>query len=92
MTEDERRAFICALDEELLKGGIILSEWTTFLAKDAEEALCLGAYLASILTAAAAIESHLRFECYGLDVKKNSFCELIQEQIRKTLSPERDTV
>jgi len=64
MTEDERRAFIFALDEELLKGGIILSEWTTFLAKDAEGALCLGAYLASILTAAAAIESHLRFECW----------------------------
>jgi hypothetical protein len=78
MTEEEKRAFIFELDEELLKGGIILSEWTTFLAKDAEEAFCLGANLASILTAVAAIESHLKFESYGINDKPNSLYELIE--------------
>jgi hypothetical protein len=91
MTEEEKRSYILELDEKLLKGGIILSEWPTFLAKDAEEAFCLGANLASILAAQAAIESHLRFEHYDSDEKKNSaFHELIEnsdfpEQLKNDL-------
>ena len=34
MTEEDKWTYIVNLDEELLKGGVILSEWTTFLAKE----------------------------------------------------------
>lgn len=64
MTEREKWDYIINLDEELLLGGAILSEWTTFLAKDAETAFCSGANLSSILTCQAAIESHLRFDYF----------------------------
>ena len=40
----------------------MLSEWSTFLARDAETAFCSGAHLAAILAAQAAVESHLRYE------------------------------
>ncbi len=60
------------LDEELLLGGVILSEWSTFLIKDADEAYCNRANLAAILVAQAAIESHLRYE-YLDDIAKNKF-------------------
>jgi hypothetical protein len=62
MTEQEKWDYILALDEELLKGGVMLSEWSTFLARDAEAAFCSGASLAAILAAQAAVESHLRYE------------------------------
>ncbi len=62
MEENEKWNYILELDEELLKGGVILSEWSTFLIKDTDIAFCSGAYLAAILTATAGIESHLRFE------------------------------
>ena len=62
MTEQEKWDYILALEEELLKGGVILSEWSTFLANDAETAFCSGANLAAILAAQAAVESHLRYE------------------------------
>jgi hypothetical protein len=47
-----------------LLGGVVISEWSTFLAKDAELAFCSGANLAAILAAQAAIESHLRYEYF----------------------------
>ncbi len=62
MTQQEKWDYILALDEELLQGGVAISEWSTFLARDAETAFCSGAHLASILAAQAAIESHLRYE------------------------------
>lgn len=65
MTEQEKWDYIIALDEELLNGGVMLSEWTTFLVKDAEIAFCHGANLSCVLTCQAAIESHLRFECFN---------------------------
>jgi hypothetical protein len=65
MTEQEKWDYIIALDEEFLLGGVILSEWTTFLARDAETAFCSGANLSSILAALAAVESHLRYEYFS---------------------------
>ena len=62
MTEKEKWDYVLALDEELLQGGVMLSEWSTFLARDAETAFCSGAHLAAILAAQAAVESHLRYE------------------------------
>lgn len=79
MTEQENWNYILDLDEELLQGGVILSEWTTFLVKDAESAFCSNANLASILTCQAAIESHLRFDYFNNEESKGwGFYHLIE--------------
>lgn len=62
MTVDKRWEYIVSLDEELLLGGVILSEWSAFLIRDADVAFVHGAHLASIITAMAGIETHLRYE------------------------------
>ena len=62
MSPEEKKEYINKLDEELLVGGVMLSEWSTFLIRDADTAFCSGANLAAILVSQAAIESHLRFE------------------------------
>lgn len=80
MTEQDKWKYIMELNEELLKGGVILSEWTTFLAKDAESAFCADAHLSSILSCQAAIESHLRYECFDpKESKRWGFYELIEK-------------
>lgn len=90
MTEQERWQYIINLDEELLKGGIILSEWTTFLAKDAETAFCSNANLSSILACQAAIESHLRYEYFNAKESKGwGFYKLIEKSsLEKSLKSE----
>ena len=78
MNEQEKWEHINRLDEELLVGGVVLSEWSTFLIREAETAFCKGANLAAILVAVAGIESHLRFEYFrGLNEKKYSLYDLI---------------
>ena len=78
MNEQGKWEYINRLDEELLVGGVILSEWSTFLIREAETAFCKGANLAAILVAVAGIESHLRFEYFrGLNEKKYSLYNLI---------------
>jgi len=57
---DDRWKFIHELDEEYLKGGVILSEWCVFIVRSADLAFASGAFLATILTAAAGIEAYLR--------------------------------
>ena len=76
MTEDQKWAYLVELDETLLKGGVILSEWATFLVKDADLAFVGGAYLASIITALAGVETHLRGEGGG---NKKRLADLIAE-------------
>lgn len=90
MTEKQKWEYINRLDEELLLGGVVLSEWTTFLAKDAEIAFCSGAYLSSILASQAAIESHLRYEYFSdNNTKKWSLFNLIENsQLDNTLKSE----
>lgn len=79
-TEEQKWDYILQLDEELLLGGVILSEWTTFLAKDAETAFCSGAYLSSILSSQAAIESHLRYDHFDPAITKSwTFYNLIEQ-------------
>jgi len=79
MNEQDKWEYINALDEELLQGGVMLSEWTTFLAKDAEIAFCSGANLSCILACQAAIESHLRFDYFYAETSKNwGFYQLIE--------------
>ncbi|NQU11657.1 hypothetical protein HQ590_12760 [bacterium] len=62
MTEQEKCDYLNKLDEELLRGGVMLSEWSTFQIRDADVAYTSGAHLAAILTALAGVESHLRYE------------------------------
>jgi hypothetical protein len=62
MTEDEKWNFIVSLDDESLRGGVILSEWSAFLVRDADTAFAGGAHLATILTSLAGIESHLKYD------------------------------
>jgi len=62
--QNDRWDYINLLDAELLKGGIILSEWCSFIVRDSDLAFVGGAYLSCILTAVSAIETHLRYE-YG---------------------------
>ncbi len=62
MNEEDRWGQLVALDEELLKGGVILSEWCSFIVWEADTAFAKGAYLASILTAVSGIETYLRSE------------------------------
>jgi len=62
MSEDEHWAHLVALDEELLQGGVALSEWCSMIVREADIAFTKGAYLAAILTSVAGIESHLRSE------------------------------
>lgn len=60
--QETRDLFIQRLDDELLKGGVTLSEWCAFIVKETDQAYSGGAYLPTILTAVAAIETHLRAE------------------------------
>ncbi len=62
MTEDEKWEYLVSLDETLLQGGVILSEWATYLIKSADLAFVGGANLASIITGLAGVETHLRGE------------------------------
>jgi uncharacterized protein YutE (UPF0331/DUF86 family) len=75
MNEKTRWEFINGLDEDLLKGGVILSEWCAFIVREADLAFAKGADLASILTAMAGIETYLRSE-YAQS-QKDRFYELI---------------
>lgn len=80
MTEQQRWQFIIELDEELLKGGVILSEWTAFLVRDVETAFCAEAYLSAILTCQAAIEAHLRYDYFDAKESKGwGFYQLIEK-------------
>lgn len=61
MNQEERWNYLLQLDEKLLVGGAVISEWTTFLVRDTDIAFCSGANLATILVGQAAIEAYLRY-------------------------------
>ena len=65
MIEQERWDYLLKLDEELLVGGVILSEWCSMIVREADTAYARGAHLASILTAVSGIETYLRSESGG---------------------------
>ena len=62
MNPDDRWSHLIALDEKLLKGGVVLSEWCSFIVREADTAFVNSAHLASILTAVSGIETYLRSE------------------------------
>lgn len=76
MSTAERWAYLIALDEELLKGGVIVSEWCSFIVRESDTASEGGAHLASILTAVAGIETYLRAK-YAV-TGKEKLVELIE--------------
>ena len=75
--EDDRWQFILSLDEELLKGGATMSEWSVFIARECDLVFVAGANLATIIVAAAATETYLRAE-YGTS-SRSSFFKLIDQ-------------
>jgi hypothetical protein len=72
MTENERWEYLLRLDDELLLGGVVLSEWCTFIVRESNTAFAKGANLASIIIALSGIETYLRSE-YPEDGKKNLY-------------------
>ncbi|WP_035359455.1 hypothetical protein [Edaphobacter aggregans] len=75
MNEEERWHLLVVLDDELLTGGVILSEWCSFITREADTAFAKGAYLASILASVSAIETHLRSE--NMQTGRKRLVELI---------------
>jgi hypothetical protein len=76
MEEEDRWKFLVEPDEELLKGGVLLSEWCSFIVRETDTAFTTGAHLATIITAMAGIETYLRSEySYG---GKDTLHELIE--------------
>jgi len=62
MKENERWSHLTTLDDQYLKGGVILSEWCSFIIRDADVAFVNGAHLVPILTSVSGIETYLRSE------------------------------
>ena len=80
MESNEKWQFISELDEKYLIGGVIISEWTACLVRDADGAYCAGSNLAAILAAQAAIECHLRYEYSGFHSgRRLSFYDVIEQ-------------
>lgn len=84
MNEKERWGHLVALDEKLLKGGVILSEWCSFIVREADTAFARGAHLASILTSVSGIETYLRSE-YSKSGKERLFDLINQSPIDEGL-------
>ena len=91
MTLEERWSYLNALDNELLKGGVILSEWCSFIVCETDTAFANGAHLASILTAVSAIKAYLNSE-YPAN-KKDKLVDIInQAQIDTELKKDMHTL
>ena len=69
----EREKVLLNIQNDVLKGGICVQDWTTFQLENAYIAFCAGADLACILMCQAAIESYMRDD-EGL--KNRSFYDL----------------
>jgi hypothetical protein len=54
--------YLISLDDELLRGGVILSEWCSEIVRQCDLAFVGGAYLGVILTAVSGAETYLRSE------------------------------
>ena len=91
MTEEERWNHLVALDEEPLKGGVVLSEWCGFIVREADTAFVHGAHLASILTALSGIETYLRSEHFSSG-KEKLFVLIEQASIKPELKTELHTL
>lgn len=75
MDQNDRHQLLVDLDKELLVGGVTLSEWCALIVREWDVVFVAGADLATIITAAAGVETHLRAEYGGGG--RLSFAELI---------------
>jgi hypothetical protein len=75
-----RTSLVQSLWDENMRGGAILSEFSIFLATDAESAFQADADLSTIFTACAAIETHLRFENSSRTKEKVTFAQMTDSQ------------
>jgi len=91
MTEEERWEHLKSLDDALLMGGVILSGWCTFIVQEADIAFAKGAYLASILTSVAGIETYLRSE-YSSKTKQTLFSLIEDAPIDSSLKKDLHTL
>jgi len=91
MNEEERWNHLVNLDEDFLKGGVILSEWCSFIVREADTAFARGAFLASILTAVSGIETYLRFE-YGKNERESLYDLINQAPIEDDLKQDLHTL
>ena len=82
--EDERLAQLMSLDQKLLTGGAILSEWSSFIVREFDAAYTNGTYLAAILTAVSGIETILKSERHPETRLRVSLGDLIDEAIVDT--------
>lgn len=62
MQGEDRWKFITDLDDQLLKGGVILSEWCVYIVQESDNSFAAGLHLATVLMAMAGIETYLRSE------------------------------
>jgi hypothetical protein len=77
MSEQDRWNLLVSLEEELLKGSIVLSEWCAFMIRESDTAFANGLYIASIITAMSAMETYLRSE--DSTKEKKRLVELIDD-------------
>ena len=91
MNEEERWNHLVELDENLLKGGVILSEWCAFIVREADTAFAHGAFLASILTAVSGIETYLRSE-YSSNERESLYDLINQASIEDDLKQDLHTL
>jgi adenylosuccinate synthase len=91
MKQHDRWEHLVALDDELLKGGVILSEWCSFIVREADTAFVGEAHLASILTAVSGIETYLRSE-YSKTGKERLVDLINQSQIPEKLKENLHTL
>ncbi|MDR6600218.1 hypothetical protein J2732_001201 [Achromobacter deleyi] len=79
MNMDKRLLLLNSIDEELLEGGVVLSEWCSFIIQETDIAFINGAHLATIFTAIAGIETHLRSE--SIAKGRNRLVQLVESSL-----------
>lgn len=62
MDQSARETYILELDDTFLKGGVILSEWCSYMVRECDNSFAYGTFLATIITAMSAAETYLRAE------------------------------
>lgn len=87
MNKEESWQYLNSLDDKLLHGGVILSEWCTLIVRETDIAFVNSANLAVILTAVSAIETNLRSE-YANNNSANLFALINDSPIREDLKLE----
>lgn len=73
---DKREIILLAIQDEVLKGGLCVQDWTTFQLENAYISYCAGATLSCIIMCQAAIESYMRDD---EQLSDRSFYDLIEK-------------